>query len=87
MKPNKILYKNQKEILKRFLEFIKPFFKKYKEIEEAYLWGSLAKGEFGIYEKEYHGEIGSDVDLVIFLKENKDIPKNWKNLTGQKNKA
>ena len=80
MKPKKMYYKDQKEIFKEFLKFIEPFFQKYKEIKEVYLWGSLVDGTFGLYEKEYREQTGSDVDLVIFLEKNSDIPKGWKNL-------
>ncbi len=78
MKPKKTLYKNQEEIFLKFLKFINPFFKKYKEIGEAYLWGSIADKTFGIYEEEYRGHTGSDIDLVIFPDPKLGIPKNWK---------
>lgn len=78
MKPQKTIYKNQGEIQKKFIEFIQPFLQKYPEIKEAYLEGSLAKGNFGLYEKEYKGHTGSDVDLVLVI--DGKIPSNWKNL-------
>ncbi|MBS3086953.1 nucleotidyltransferase domain-containing protein [Candidatus Pacearchaeota archaeon] len=85
MKPEKIKYKNQREVLKKFLNFIEPFLKKYgNEIKEAYLWGSLVEGTFGLYKKEYMGQIGSDVDLVVFLKKDSDIPSEWKSLNTKK---
>ncbi len=79
MKPEKNPYENQKEVYDKFLEFISPFLKG-EEIEEAYLWGSLADGTFGRYVEEYHNRLVSDVDLVIFLKKDASIPKTWKNL-------
>lgn len=77
MKPRKIPYENQEEIYEKFIEFIDPFFREYGEITESYLWGSLAAKTFGLYEEEYEGQIGSDVDLVIFINSNSRIPKDW----------
>ncbi|MAG50557.1 hypothetical protein CL621_02870 [archaeon] len=79
-KPNKKIYKNQGDVLKKFKKFIAPLFEKFKEIEKAILWGSLAREEFGLYEKEYNGHCGSDIDLIIFLRKNSKIPENWKDL-------
>jgi len=80
MEKKKKIYKNQKEILENFLEYIYPFFKKTPEIKEAYLWGSLAKEEFGTYKRPYNGKTESDVDLVLFFTLQSNIPKDWKNL-------
>src|SRR3989344_4784151 len=85
MKPEKKYYEKQEDILKKFIYFIRPFLKKYKkDIEKVYLWGSLAEGTFGLYKKKYSGQVGSDVDLVIFLKKDSSIPKEWKSLNTKK---
>jgi len=80
MEKEKKIYKNQKEILRKFLEYIDPIFRDNPEIKEAYLWGSLAKGDFGIYKMPYNGKTESDVDLVLFINPKSNIPKDWKNL-------
>ena len=42
------------------------------------MWASLAEGKFGIYEKPYRNQVGSDIDLVVVMKEPINIPKDWK---------
>ncbi len=74
MKPKKILYQDQEKIRKEILTEIKE--KKLQTITEAYLIGSLAEGTFGIYEQEYEGQTGSDIDIVALPL---TIPPTWKN--------
>jgi len=81
MKPKKKLYKNQEEIKEKFLDFIQPFFKKYPQITRAFLFSSLTNKTFGIYEKEYKNNKGSDIDLVVFIKGT--ILKEWKEFKAQ----
>lgn len=79
-KPQKKLYEDQKDAFERFRKFIVPYLKKIPEIKEASIWASLAEGKFGTYEKEFNGQIGSDVDLVLLLEDNSKIPASFKNL-------
>ena len=72
-KPKKTIYKNQKEVYKFIIEKVK---NNLKNVSKAYLIGSLSTGQFGVYEKEYEGYLGSDVDLVIIPKSK--ISKQWK---------
>jgi len=69
-KPNKIPYKNQKEIYGIIISKIKNNY--LKDMQQAYLIGSLASGSFGKYEKEYEGYLGSDVDIVALPKKIKE---------------
>jgi|SRR3989344_1329868 len=74
IKPKKTEYTNQKEIFEIVLKEIK---KKYlKLFSRAYVMGSLVSGKFGIYEKEYEGYLGSDIDIIGIPKD--CLPKNWK---------
>lgn len=62
MKPNKTPYENQSEIHELIVEILKRDY--LNNVKEAYLIGSLANGNFGVYDKEYEGHSGSDVDVV-----------------------
>ncbi|MBI3334056.1 hypothetical protein HYZ97_01075 [Candidatus Pacearchaeota archaeon] len=62
MKPEKTIYKNQKEIHDSIINKLKPYLEYAKE---AYLIGSLLEGKFGIYAEEHEGYYGSDIDVVI----------------------
>lgn len=73
-KPNKIIYENQKEVYNTILETLKRNL--LNQVSEAYVIGSLSKGQFGVYEEEFHCSLGSDIDLVAFP--NDKIPENWK---------
>ena len=61
-KPNKTIYKNQEEIYNKIIKLIKE--KYLKQFSRLYLTGSLASKTFGIYDKEYEGYGGSDIDLA-----------------------
>ncbi len=73
MKPNKIVYENQKEIHDFIINKLKSSCLKY--VKEAYLIGSLADGKFGKYKEEYEGQLGSDIDVVAIPMK---IKSNWK---------
>jgi predicted nucleotidyltransferase len=78
-KPQKIVYKNQGEIHDLIRKFLKSSFKRVKC--KAYLVGSSTTGKFGIYEKPFKGEAGSDIDIVVFIE---IIPLKWKKLDVKK---
>ena len=76
MKPDKIIYDNQNEILSKILEVLR------KELNsEAYIFGSLARKEFGKYVEKYDGHDGSDIDVVFFGDKGKwkylNVSKGW----------
>ena len=84
VKPTKILYEDQKELWEKASSYILKLIKNQPCVKEAYIWASLAEGQFGIYEEEYQGRLASDIDLVIVLNENESIPKSWKYLHVEK---
>ena len=45
------------------------------KINKIMLFGSLAKGTFGKYEKPFHGRKYSDVDVLLFVKDDYKIPR------------
>jgi len=78
MKPNKRVYENQDDIWKEASKFLESILSKCDSVKEAYVWASLAEGKFGVYEESYRGQTGSDIDLVIVVKEPFELPKEWK---------
>ncbi len=79
-KPKKIIYGNQKEIHNFIFSYLQLILANIKC--EAYLVGSSTTCKFGKYNEPYEGEGGSDMDLVIFLKE---IPLTWNKLNIERN--
>ena len=78
MKPHKILYENQEDVWNKAEANLQNLLSICDTVKEAYVWASLAEGKFGIYEKPYRGHMGSDIDLVIVMKEPMHVPKDWK---------
>jgi len=78
MKPKKTLYKNQEDACNKATSYLKTVLSKSKSVKEAYIWASLAEGKFGIYNKPYRDQTGSDIDLVIVMNEPISIPSDWK---------
>jgi len=81
MKPEKEIYKNQREVHDKIIDFVKSNLT--KDIKEAYLVGSSTTQGFGRYVRKHENHEGSDIDLVVIVEENK-IPKNWKYLGVEK---
>ncbi len=79
-KPPKKVYENQEDAFEKFNQFILPRLRKIPEVKEALVWASLAEGTFGTYVKEYRGQTGSDVDLIILLDEGHEIPKEFRDI-------
>lgn len=79
-KPEKILYKNQDEILQKVINLLK---KDIPQNSEAIIFGSLAESKFGKYTENYKGHEGSDIDVIIFI-DRKEIPLHWKYLNVSK---
>ena len=82
-KPNKTPYENQQDVFGKFKEFILPRLKNLKGVKEAGIWGSLAKGNFGVYEREHRGHVGSDIDLIVLLEKDSVIPRTWKSIVSK----
>ncbi len=80
-KPKKVIYENQKEVLSKILKFIKSILD--ENIKEAYLFGSASRGEFGKYIENYNGHEGSDIDIIVFVRNEKSLG-NWKYLNTEK---
>ncbi|PIN94043.1 hypothetical protein COU54_00545 [Candidatus Pacearchaeota archaeon CG10_big_fil_rev_8_21_14_0_10_31_24] len=72
-KPHKTEYINQEEIYEKIISALKN--SHLNELSESYLIGSLTEKKFGIYDKEYEGFSGSDIDIVAILKN--EIPSTW----------
>lgn len=77
-KPDKILYKSQRMVWKKAEKYLVNLVKPHKCVSEAVVWASLAEGQFGLYEEEYRGREGSDIDLVILIDEKHSLPNEWK---------
>lgn len=74
-KPLKYIYPDQKKLKQKFIKFITPFLKKHKFFKKVWIWGSLSRGQFGIYETPYNEKHASDIDLLIEVNEKSQIPK------------
>ncbi|MBN1159807.1 MAG: hypothetical protein JXA43_01050 [Candidatus Diapherotrites archaeon] len=77
MKPAKILYEDQEDVWNKARKRLLQILAKCKTVEEAYVWASLAEGQFGLYEQPYRNQLGSDIDLVVVMREPPEIPKDW----------
>ncbi len=82
-KPNKTAYGNQQDALEKFREFILPRLQNLRGVQEAEVWGSLANGNFGVYEREHRGHVGSDIDLVVLLEPGATTPETWKSIVSK----
>ena len=69
MKPNKIIYEDQQAVWKEAEQFLLTLIKDKSAVKKAIVWASLAEGTFGLYEEEYQGMEGSDIDLVLLIDE------------------
>lgn len=83
-KPEKTLYENQAEIWETAKKVLVEMVEDKPVVQEALVWASLAEGKFGLYEQEYRGQEGSDIDLVIITDENYELPPEWKFTTVEK---
>ena len=81
-KPLKYIYPDQEAARKEFIEFILPYLEKYPFFSKVWIWGSLAKKTFGVYEKLYEGHEASDIDLLVEVDESYNIPPELKELKG-----
>jgi len=79
-KPIKYIYPNQRELSDKFSKFILPYLKKHPFFRKVWIWGSLAKGNFGIYRGPYKNQDGSDIDLLVEVDESYDIQPEFREL-------
>ena len=83
-KPEKTLYKNQEKIWDKAKRFLIKMVADEPVVQEALVWASLAEGKFGLYDHEYRGQEGSDIDLIIITDEKFRVPESWKFTTIEK---
>lgn len=78
-RPKKTIFpkSKQKTILKEVQKFISENLPPSK-IYQKKLFGSLAKGTFGKYEKPWKNRTFSDVDVLFVVEDNFKPPKKWK---------
>lgn len=77
MKPKKIIYEDQQEVWREAEKFLQSIVKDKPAVKKAIVWASLAEGKFGLYEEEYQGMEGSDIDLVLIMDEEEIVPEEW----------
>lgn len=76
IKPKKIIYENQDEIKNNAKDYV---LEKLKDSsEEIYLTGDILDNSFGFYDRPYKRYKGSTVETYALLKENFEIPLEWK---------
>ena len=73
-KPDKFLYPDQDAVRNEFIAFILPFLEKHPFFHKVWIWASLAKGQFGVYEEVYREMEASDVDLLVEVNEEFEPP-------------
>jgi len=82
----KILPKQeQRTILKKAEKFILKDLLPNMKINKILLFGSVAKGTFGRYEKKWKHGLYSDIDALILAENDYRIPKTWKHWYRNKN--
>lgn len=67
----------QREILKRAKEFVLGDLLPNPKINKIILFGSLIEGKFGEYGKPYKDRKYSDVDVLLFVEEDFEVPDDW----------
>jgi len=68
----------QKKIFEKAKKFVLNDLLSSPKINKILMFGSLAKGTFGKYEKPFKNRMYSDVDILIFVENDFKIPKKWK---------
>ena len=79
-RPVKTIFKakKQKTILKEVRKFIYNNLPKNTKLHKKRLFGSLAKGSFGKYEKKWKNREYSDVDVLFVVDDTFIPPSSWK---------
>ncbi len=79
-RPNKIFFSisEQNKLIEKTKEYVLRNFSPFQKIDKIILFGSLAKGTFGKYEKEWKHGFYSDIDLLLLVENDYNIPEKWK---------
>lgn len=67
----------QKRIFERAKRYVLEDLLPNPKIDKIALFGSLAKGTFGKYEKPYKGRSYSDIDVLLLVEDDFKPPKEW----------
>lgn len=76
-KPIKCLTLDRTIIKSQIISQLSAYKKEQPKISRIIIWGSIAKDEFGIYEKPYEGRTCSDVDVILVVDKDFKIPGDW----------
>lgn len=68
----------QSKILKKTKSFVLKDLLPNEKINKIILFGSMAKGTFGRYEKSYKNRTYSDIDILLLVEDDFKVPKKWK---------
>ena len=68
----------QEEILNKVKEYTKNEFGNYPKVHSIVAIGSITNRQLGKYSKAKRGRLYSDIDLLIFVDNDFEIPKTWK---------
>ncbi len=79
-RPKKTIFpeSKQKQLREKVQKYVLKMLLPDSAINKIILFGSLVKGNFGRYEKSFKGRDLSDIDVLLFVEESFEIPKNWK---------
>jgi len=78
-RPKKTIFSRskQREMLKRAKDFVLSDLLPDPKINKIILFGSVVEGKFGEYEKPFKNRKYSDVDVLLFVEEDFEVPREW----------
>lgn len=78
-RPKKTIFSEEEQliILEKAKEFVLDDLLPDENINKLLIFGSLAKKSFGVYEKEWKHGLYSDIDILLLVEDNFEIPKGW----------
>ena len=78
-RPKKTVFpeSRQKKILEKAKKFVLVDLLPNPKINKIVLFGSLVEGKFGEYEKPFKDRKYSDVDVLLMVEENFEVPNQW----------
>lgn len=78
-RPQKEIFSQQRQekILRRAVEFVKRDLLPHPNSNKLILFGSLARGDFGRYREEYKERIYSDIDILLLVDNEFEVPDSW----------
>ena len=68
----------RERVLEKAKDFVLKDLLPNQKINRIFLFGSLAKGKFGKYEKPFKNRWYSDIDILVFVEDDFKIPRKWK---------